>query len=662
MRARWIVAIVVFVGAFVLLTGVLVLALAARQATITVPQVSFETPSLGEAVHLGATTLVRAVARDPDGVARAELWIDGSLVEVKTSGLSGGSTPLPLLADWTPGSLGAHTLIVRAFDTQGVEGQAAVIVEVAETSTGSVYVVGEPGEPLSPEAIAGLAEEHPELAEAVQAGEIGLEAAPEGEEGVDAPPEASPVPEEEPPEIAPSIGNWVASLSGWTTGTFALPSEWLEIEALSLEVDKDYDGVNCYFLIGGTMTVERVPAEGSLPTPGGRLWDVAAALGGDNKRLVPIPADRGPLEIYLSCLGVNETSGGGEVIELGTLRTQHLPGDWDGRRLEHWVMGDGGWFRVAYQIVEAGGGGGDGEGLAGPSGLSRRCFENPFLNIITCVLSWYYPEDRLGEINGYLLIRDGGLFANLPLGLPAADDRQVPLLEGDGVPTCGERFEYWLVAYQGDLIAGNRSAESNHVVLEAEACDTRTVRVTFETLNTVCLTGDCVDNPFELDTEGRYMAPEGPLDAEGCNRGQGCEGGENYARMWANEHMIYLGGMNDFGIVFAWVCGGIYPVAGAINPGQEHPLEFMLTPFESLEIGMRVYDFDAHSGDDLQCSGGYLFTPDDLRAISHQPEHRQTFTRVFNQEGGGGCYLVFTIEASPRISLPEYEPPEPIGP
>jgi len=76
---------------------------------------------------------------------------------------------------------------------------------------------------------------------------------------------------------------------------------------------------------------------------------------------------------------------------------------------------------------------------------------------------------------------------------------------------------------------------------------------------------------------------------------------------------------------------------------------------------MRLYDFDAHSGDDLQCAGGVLLSPDDLRATFSMPGHRQTLTRAFNQEGGGACYLVFTVEVAPIITIPEYEPREPMG-
>jgi hypothetical protein len=231
--------------------------------------------------------------------------------------------------------------------------------------------------------------------------------------------------------------------------------------------------------------------------------------------------------------------------------------------------------------------------------------------------------------------------------------RELILLEGEGIPPCGETYEYFVFAYSGDLIAGPRSGPSNAVTLAAEACPGRRVQVTFETLNTVCLTGDCVENPFELDTEGRYLPPEGPLDTVGCDRGRGCEGGEMYATLWANGHELNLGGMDDFGLLYSWEGGGIYPISDMVTWGDSNPIQMDLSPFESLDIRMRLYDYDSSTADDLQCSGGYLFSSDDLLAIERGPDRRQTLTRAFNEDGGGACYLVFTVQVEPIITAPE---------
>lgn len=118
--------------------------------------------------------------------------------------------------------------------------------------------------------------------------------------------------------------------------------------------------------------------------------------------------------------------------------------------------------------------------------------------------------------------------------------------------------------------------------------------------------------------------------------------------------------MNDMGIVYDWVCGGIYPIADMITFGESNPLHFDLTAHESLDIRMRLVDYDSSNADDLQCPG-VLLSPDDLRATFSMPGHRQTLTRAFNQKGGGSCHLVFTVEVDPIITFPEYEPRGPIG-
>lgn len=157
------------------------------------------------------------------------------------------------------------------------------------------------------------------------------------------------------------------------------------------------------------------------------------------------------------------------------------------------------------------------------------------------------------------------------------------------------------------------------------------------------------------------MPPEGPLDPVGCDRGRGCEGGEYYATLWANGHEIHLGGMNDMGIVYPWQCGGIYSIADMYTFGEDNPLHFDVAAYELLDIRMQVYDNDWATGDDLQCSGGALLTPDDLRAVASMPGRTRSFTRAFNQAGGGACYLVFSVEVDPVFTPLEHEPYQPMG-
>ncbi len=96
------------------------------------PAVVINTPSYGEEVEVGERVTVQATARDETGISRVELWVDGELQKTQRSSLPGGTSPFPLLAYWQPLSAGTHTLIVRAINTQGVQGQASVNVEAVE--------------------------------------------------------------------------------------------------------------------------------------------------------------------------------------------------------------------------------------------------------------------------------------------------------------------------------------------------------------------------------------------------------------------------------------------------------------------------------------------------------------------------------------------------
>jgi hypothetical protein len=96
------------------------------------PLVLINSPRHGEQVEVGQEVTVHSIARDESKVIRVELWVDGQLQESQTSSLTGGSSPFPLLARWRPSSPGTHTLIARAFNARGAQGQASVNVEAME--------------------------------------------------------------------------------------------------------------------------------------------------------------------------------------------------------------------------------------------------------------------------------------------------------------------------------------------------------------------------------------------------------------------------------------------------------------------------------------------------------------------------------------------------
>ena len=79
--------------------------------------VSLTNPSDGEAYPISAGLSVRGEAISDGSIARMELWVDGDLYEEYIA----PENDLGLLVhywDWSPGTLGTHTLMVRAYDDQ----------------------------------------------------------------------------------------------------------------------------------------------------------------------------------------------------------------------------------------------------------------------------------------------------------------------------------------------------------------------------------------------------------------------------------------------------------------------------------------------------------------------------------------------------------------
>lgn len=103
-------------------------------ADAPLPVVMITSPSEDQQVQVGQDVTLQAVARGQARIVRAELWVDGELWEVERSGLSGGVSPLPIVATWRPETPGQHALIARAFDRDGGRSTAAVTVTAIESA------------------------------------------------------------------------------------------------------------------------------------------------------------------------------------------------------------------------------------------------------------------------------------------------------------------------------------------------------------------------------------------------------------------------------------------------------------------------------------------------------------------------------------------------
>ncbi|MBM3144197.1 MAG: hypothetical protein FJ010_04340 [Chloroflexi bacterium] len=97
------------------------------------PLVLIHAPLDGDQLEVGQTITIHATARDENNITRLELWVDGEMAQVETSILAGGISPFPILTNWQPTSVGDHTLIVRAFNSQGARAHASITVEAVES-------------------------------------------------------------------------------------------------------------------------------------------------------------------------------------------------------------------------------------------------------------------------------------------------------------------------------------------------------------------------------------------------------------------------------------------------------------------------------------------------------------------------------------------------
>lgn len=98
----------------------------------TRPVVWFENPNHNSHFRSGDDLSIYAVAEGNAKISRFELWLDGSLVEVRNSDLPDGTSPFPMVSVLQISDPGEHTLIARAFNTDGERAHASVTV-TAET-------------------------------------------------------------------------------------------------------------------------------------------------------------------------------------------------------------------------------------------------------------------------------------------------------------------------------------------------------------------------------------------------------------------------------------------------------------------------------------------------------------------------------------------------
>ncbi|MEW5717181.1 MAG: thrombospondin type 3 repeat-containing protein, partial [Chloroflexota bacterium] len=96
---------------------------------VTHPSVLINSPRNATRVSVGQDTIIQAIARDDQKIKRVELWVDDKLQDAQDTNVSGGISPFPLTMTWRPTISGTHTVVVRAFNSEGARSHATISVQ-----------------------------------------------------------------------------------------------------------------------------------------------------------------------------------------------------------------------------------------------------------------------------------------------------------------------------------------------------------------------------------------------------------------------------------------------------------------------------------------------------------------------------------------------------
>ena len=222
-------------------------------------------------------------------------------------------------------------------------------------------------------------------------------------------------------------------------------SRWLNLEVISFEVTKYYNGVYCYATLASSPW-GRIPETGLLDTTDQYHWNLEDYLGGENTVELQVMKD-GPLDMRLSCYGYRENT----LYTVGSLNVSHPPEDWNGQLIEASSQSGEG-FEVSYRINPVGGE-----------------FDTPILLEETQwgqkkYFHWVWEGDP-AAIDGFRIYQKDNLVANV---VPETRVYELPLWWT--TPPCNEEYDYYIVGYKGGL----ESPPSNHLRYQGGVCDGET--------------------------------------------------------------------------------------------------------------------------------------------------------------------------------------------
>ena len=338
-----------------LLLGLILLALVLGwfyqrdQAYNSRPLVLIHAPHPNKRLMVGEMIVVHATAREDRGLRRIELWADDKLVKAVEPG---DQEPINLVlsSGWVPDSAGRHVLVVRAYSSGQVSGQASIRVfaeEAAEPDSPILHQVEE-GETLqsiaadhgvSPDEITAanpeLADSSPEPGEELVIPESG----PDGSLPPPSPgdPGDPPDPEGDPPLLA--VPGVFGVFERFGRSRDPIP---LKLEITELRTGTTYDGLHCYLSMADSLPQwypdrdhDQATDESFTPLGGG-WWETEPDLEGDHAPLISWPGDQN-LPVSISCVGVSgrgRGSGPRRPRADSSSRTmgRHTPGTEPGRR------------------------------------------------------------------------------------------------------------------------------------------------------------------------------------------------------------------------------------------------------------------------------------------------------------------------------------------
>lgn len=90
------------------------------------PAVTITDPLPDQTFSLNEPIVVSSTSVDTDGVRRVELWVDE--IQVRVDNNPGVSSPYLVSQPWQSGVPGTHTIVVKAFDAQGLAGQSQPVI------------------------------------------------------------------------------------------------------------------------------------------------------------------------------------------------------------------------------------------------------------------------------------------------------------------------------------------------------------------------------------------------------------------------------------------------------------------------------------------------------------------------------------------------------